>query len=372
MRRAILAGASALLLSAIPAVADPQPSGSSELHRGAVASPRDITAPAETDREKVDLASAATAAQSPRRPVFRSTVPRRAARRRGSMVGYIDDAIVQSRIRIRFDTAYHNTVPDRAEFFYAKCGCYRDLPRSNAAFDPDAPGPRPGAASDVNFQQLYLEGELALDPRVSVFGQVPIRWLQPQAFVPGTGAGFPNQRGMSDLRVGAKASLLESPTSALVARLQAYFPTGDAARGLGTNHGTVEPSLLLAQDLSPVIAIESQLGVWLPVGGSEPVPTSASGRFAGRVFYYGVGPSVTVYQTDRVRFAPVVELVGWRVQAGNQSAEVTDAAGTNIVNLKFGARLTIDRGSVYVGYGRALTDATWYDDVLRLEYRYAF
>ena len=47
--------------------------------------------------------------------------------RRGSMVGYIDDAVVGSKVRVRFETGFHNHVPDRAEFFYAKCGCYRTL-----------------------------------------------------------------------------------------------------------------------------------------------------------------------------------------------------------------------------------------------------
>ena len=43
------------------------------------------------------------------------------------MVGYIDDPVVSSKIRVRFETGMHNRAPDRAEFFYAKCGCYRDL-----------------------------------------------------------------------------------------------------------------------------------------------------------------------------------------------------------------------------------------------------
>ena len=44
-----------------------------------------------------------------------------------SMVGYIDNAVVHSEIRIRFDAALDDQTPDRAEFFYAKCGCYAFL-----------------------------------------------------------------------------------------------------------------------------------------------------------------------------------------------------------------------------------------------------
>src|SRR5512135_685152 len=39
-------------------------------------------------------------------------------------VGYIDSAIIRSRVRVRYDSAYDNNEPDRAEFFYAKCGCF--------------------------------------------------------------------------------------------------------------------------------------------------------------------------------------------------------------------------------------------------------
>jgi hypothetical protein len=41
----------------------------------------------------------------------------------GSMVGYIDDPIVSSKIRIRFDDDFDDEFPDRSEFIYAKCGC---------------------------------------------------------------------------------------------------------------------------------------------------------------------------------------------------------------------------------------------------------
>src|SRR5215831_12528169 len=86
--------------------------------------------------------------------------------RSGSMIGYIDDATVGTKVRIRFDTGLHVNRPDRAEFFYAKCGCYRDL--VGPAFDPNAPGPRPDVATDLNFQQLYFQAEYAVSPLVSV------------------------------------------------------------------------------------------------------------------------------------------------------------------------------------------------------------
>jgi len=303
--------------------------------------------------------------QAPRLPPVR--------RRRGTFVGYIDDAITESNVRIRFDAASGNTVPDRAEFFYAKCGCYRGLAVLNpAAFDPDAPGPGGGAASDLKFQQLYLEGEYQVAPQFSVLGQVPLRWLQPQSFIAGTGDPFSNQSGFGDIRVGAKLAFVDTAVTTASVKVQFYFPTGESSKGLGTNHASWEPAVLLLNELSPRLTLESQFGVWLPVGGSAPVPTNADGHFAGRLFYYGIGPSFTVYDSGATRISPVVELVGWHVQDGNQTAAVSDASGVNIFNLKIGARIGVQHGSFYAGYGHALTDAAWYTDIVRFEYRYSF
>ena len=65
---------------------------------------------------------------------------------RPSMVGYIDDAGIRSEIRIRLDVAVHDDTPDRAEFFYAKCGCYRGVPTGTGP-DPSSPGPGPASPS---------------------------------------------------------------------------------------------------------------------------------------------------------------------------------------------------------------------------------
>ncbi len=91
---------------------------------------------------------------------------------------------------------------------------------------------------------------------------------------------------------------------------------------------------------------------------------------------YGIGPSYTVYDNGTVALGPVVELFGWHVMSGFHAPDASggglDASGTNIVNLKVGLRTNVQKGSFYVGYGHALTDDSWYDDIVRLEYRYSF
>lgn len=289
-------------------------------------------------------------------------------RRRGSMVGYIEDTVVSSKIRVRFDVALHSHAPDRAEFFYAKSGHYRELAFADPAYDPNAAGPGPGIVSDLNFQQFYVQGEYAATDRFSAFAELPLRWLQPQS----SGA-FANQSGVGDLRAGVKLALTDTSDQMLTAQVKTFLQTGDSMHGLGTGHASIEPAILYYQQVSDRAAIESQFAVWIPFGGSDRVPTSIEGKFAGNVLSYGIGPSFDLYDSGNVRFAPVVELVGWHVLSGYQTAVPRDASGTNIVNVKFGARTSWARGgSIYAGYGRALTEADWYTDIFRFEYRFAF
>jgi hypothetical protein len=176
--------------------------------------------------------------------------------------------------------------------------------------------------------------------------------------------------------------VVDSDKGYATAMLRLTLPTGDAGKGLGTNHTSVEPVLILSRDLSPKAGIEGEFGGIIPIGGSAGLPTSGSEKFAGSILYYGIGPSFDVYSSQQLRLTPVVELVGWRVLGGFQTGNPTITSGPdtgfgeasvvapNIVNLKIGARLALhNASSIYIGYGHHLTDAAWYKDIFRVEYR---
>lgn len=231
--------------------------------------------------------------------------------------------------------------PDRANFIYG----------TNAKFDP----------ARVNFQQLYFDAEYAPISRLSVFAELPLRWIQPQGSSLSTGGGLPSHAGLSDLRLGFKLAVLASPNRYLTFQFRTYLPTGNISQGLGTGHTNLEPALLYYQKVSQRLAIESQIGDWHPLGMPKP------NGFSGDVFFYGVGPSYELYRGERVRVAPVVELVGWHVASSPQGP------AASILNLKVGARALLGRhSSVYAGYGRAVTNQFWYRDIARFEYRYSF
>lgn len=288
-------------------------------------------------------------------------------KRRGSMVGYIADSSIESYVRVRFDSGFHNKTPDRSEFFYAQCGC-----NGSTAPGPGAPGGG-DLVTDLNFQQLGFDLQYAATRRMAVFASIPARFVQPQAFLGPPPHTFVSQSGFGDIHAGVRASIVSDEEKTLTGQFQLYFDSGDAKKGLGTAHASIETALLYYQRVSPKVAIESQFGDVHPTGGS----TSGGASYSGDVLFYGIGPSVEVYRTPRLVFAPVVELVGWHVLGGLVQAgganDPSPADGTNIVNLKFGARTTFDdRNSIYVGYGHALTDTVWYTDILRIEYRYSF
>ncbi len=311
---------------------------------------------------------------------------RRPRRRRSpslSKVGYIDNAVVGNQLQLRADRADGVDRPDRAEFIYGKCGCFREV-----GLDPEAPGPTlmlsgrdPVTTSfiinELEYVDVVLDGEVALSGRFSLFAEVPFRSAD-LAFA-GT------ESGIGDISVGAKAALVAEDRNYLTFQLRMYVPTGEAERGLGTDHVSLEPALLSYNQLSERVTFEAELRYWIPIDGS-------SGRgapgfdenddFNGEVIRYGVGLGVDLSPNSPVRFTPVVEVVGWSVRGGLATVStdgtastftVEDAEGTTIVNLKAGARFGFrENDSIYVGVGIALTDDIWYDDILRVEYRLGF
>jgi hypothetical protein len=260
---------------------------------------------------------------------------------------YLDSAIPMSQFRLRYTAAYDDNRPDRAEYFYAKCGCF-----------PDGRGPRL-AETSVDFQDISGYLEIAANNRLSGFLEVPFRFLNPDQNA--------NTAGFSDMNAGMKLALLADPCQYLTFQFRTYIPTGAASHGLGTGHPSVEPALLYWRQLTERLQVQAQVNDWIPISGTD---------FAGNVMEYGVGVSYEVYKSHGLRIAPVLEFVGWTVLNGKEfdatagpMGTTMDASGDTIVNGKFGVRFWFgERSTFYAGYGRALTGDVWYKDIFRVEY----
>jgi hypothetical protein len=284
--------------------------------------------------------------------------------------GYIDPAAPRTQFRVRYDSFRGDNRPDRADFFYPKCGCFATQSRTQPFFDPNAKGP-PLPERKVNAQELSFYGEYAVTDRFSGFFELPLRYLQPENNV--------DANGISDINFGFKYALVCEQERILSFQLRAYAPTGDPFKGLGTNNWALEPALLFERQLTDRVALLAEL--------RDTIPIASDDDFAGNVLRYGVGVSVLAYCGERVRVAPVVEMVGWTVLNGKEFAPdipsvVKNAGGDTIVNVKFGVRLNfgdtsggggfLSHSDLYVGYGHALTGDVWYKDIVRVEYRLRF
>lgn len=266
-----------------------------------------------------------------------------------SRVGYVDPALIGNFFRFRYDTAYNDRRPTRAEFFYPKGG-------------PSGPG-LPEPERRVDFQDLMTYLEVAPLPQLSAFVEVPFRFLNPELNA--------DHAGLGDVNAGFKYAFLQSDDFTATFQFRTFAPTGDSHRGLGTHHVSLEPALLVYDRLTERFGLEGEFRVWVPVGGTD---------FAGEIVRYGVGVHYDVLRTEQWTVSPVVEFVGWTVLDGKETVVppsdgpfVKDAAGDTIVNAKVGLRVRFrDRADFYGGYGRPLTGDRWYENIARLEFRLLF
>ena len=260
-----------------------------------------------------------------------ATVPPVAQRRerRGTKGGYIEDAMVTSQVRIRFDAGFGINAPDRAEFFYAKCGCYVFDPVP--WFDPDAPGPGSGVPTELNFQQLYIQGDYLVAPRLSLFAELPWRAIQPQGFEP-----FEDPPVLSISRsVGIRGHPRRSQGGSRRRRHPGSHAAGPqrvsnrkCEQGVEHRHRQLRARLAVQpgycrpfrmggsnRRLVPLRRVGRRAGLRLARG----LPNPNSEKFSGNVIFYGIGPNFDLVRTDSFRFTPVLELVGWRVIGGAQT-----------------------------------------------------
>jgi hypothetical protein len=173
------------------------------------------------------------------------------------------------------------------------------------------------------------------------------------------------------VNAGFKVAVIRCEDLVSSFQFRTYAPSGEADRGLGTGHVSLEPAWLLFKRLDDRLAFEGELRYWLPVGGTA---------FAGDIIRYGAGLHYDLYQTGQFQVTPVVELVGWTVLGGKESivqpsglVTTEGAAGDTILNIKVGVHLKIgDWGDFYTGYGRPLTGDRWYENTFRVEFRLFF
>jgi hypothetical protein len=167
---------------------------------------------------------------------------------------FIDHARPQSHMRLRYDLGMNMIFPDRNEFFWARIG--RKGPRNRE--------------ETLNYHDTSLYVETGSGAFSATIEGPFYRVLETD------NNGF--DAGWGDMIVGTKTMFIDCELLQLTFAFKTYIPIGSSAKGFGTGHVSLEPSLLGALKITPKTYLEFQLSEWIPIGGDN--------DFAGDMLHY--------------------------------------------------------------------------------------
>ena len=285
---------------------------------------------------------------------------------------YIDDALIRSRFRFRYDRIIGWQSPERAEYV---------MPFAAPFGRATLPSP------DINTEEFRGYVEIQFQRWLSIMGETSARLVQNATAVdPFDQQLIDSQRGGGDGFVGFKLGLINQECRQLTAQVKGHIPLGDPQRCLGTGHAALEAGLLYQTVVAQRWQLFGEVQDWIAFDASRaPAALTAAGQFAGEllggnVLRYGLGTSYDVIQRCDCgvpkRLSAVTEFVGWSVLEGAKfdfaTNTIVDASSDTIVNGKFGLRYQTGPNAFAASYGTNLTDERWYDDILRFEFNRFF
>jgi hypothetical protein len=235
--------------------------------------------------------------------------------------------------RIRWNSAANFTFPDTAEYFWARA---------------DGKGRGPNAiGNSLEYNALALYTEIAPNPKFSLFFEIPY-----MAVAPANNPNTPPASGFSDMNVGTKSVLFDSELFVLAMQFRTYLPVGNANRGLGTGHVSLEPSLLAYLKLTASTYLQGQLAEWVPLGGDQ--------AYQGSILHYSASVNQVLCRcTPDMPLIGMVEFTGYSFQAGAYTDPMLgtlSAGGGSYLTLGPGIRLSVcNRLDFGVGAAYGLT-----------------
>ncbi len=258
-----------------------------------------------------------------------------------------------SHTRLRWDYTHFGKLPDRGEYFWARA-------------DGNGKGPRPVNAVGiprVDTHELSQYTETAAGPGFSAYFVTPYRSVNPTFADPPSAAGF------GDITIGTKGVLFDSELFLLTLQFQTTLPVGNAAKGLGTGHVSLEPSLLFGLRVSPRSYLQGQLAQWIPLGGD---PT-----YSGAMLHYHLAYNHVLWQPmSQVQVVGTFEMHGYSWQDGgftDPALGFRNASGSNILQLGPGVRIFYcDKYDFGIGSNFGVTGQNSLGEQLRFEMRIRF
>jgi hypothetical protein len=271
-------------------------------------------------------------------------------------ISFVDTTQPMQNFRMRFDAGYDYQSPDRAEYFWARIGGGR------------GPGAAGNPAPSVDYQDIRTYMEVGGD-KFSVGTDVPIRIVDPSS--PDPNVQFGNHSGIGDVNITTKLLFLDGKDWQITNLFRTHIPSGDAGKGLGTGHASIEPGFAMRYRWSDYTYLHGDLKYWVPLGGDQ--------LHEGEVLNYGIAMSHVWRETDTYAIMPTLEFRGYSFLAGRETLpdgtdQIVDPNGIMIAHP--GIRWAWDHGTdcglreVGVFGGFALTSDSLYEELIRLEFRW--
>ncbi len=181
-----------------------------------------------------------------------------------------------------------------------------------------------------------------------------------------------NTVGFGDMKIGAKATVLDGRCTKVATVFNTYLKTGPSDRGLGTGHVSLEPGILLRRQINQHTFFHGEAKYWLPIAGTPGV--------AGDVLKLGTALSTVWREDDRFAILPTIELATYTFLSGS----ATQPNGlTRRINGEFAAELYPGMRCVFgpkreiglvefgIAPGFVFADEGWFDSRLVFDVRLA-
>ncbi|MDB5311260.1 MAG: hypothetical protein JWO38_5462 [Gemmataceae bacterium] len=257
--------------------------------------------------------------------------------------------------RFRWDYGSNLAYPDRGEMFWARAD------GSGKGRGPK-PVPRAIGVPSLAYHELYLDQEIA-SGLGSVTISLPYRSVNPFPFAP-SAAGF------SDLQITAKSLLFDSELFMFAFQMRTYIPTGNATKGLGTGHTSLEPGLIAGIRVSPNTYAVAQVEEWIPLGGDS--------IYAGAALKYNFSFNHVLWRPVKdVQLIGTWEMTGLTFQDGAFTDPVLGTgqklSGQTSLNMGVGGRLFFcDKFDAGAGWAHEIAGRFLPLNQLRVEFRYRY
>lgn len=256
---------------------------------------------------------------------------------------WVESARPVTQTRYRWDMAFDMIYPDRAEYIWPQVG---------------AIGPAV-APNSLMFHELSMYSEVA-NGNFSFFVDTPYRSYNTDADV--------HAAGFTDINLGTKSLLFDCDLLQITFQFRTWIPSGNGLKGLGTEHVSLEPSLLMALNLAPDTYAQAQIAEWIPVG--------ADGG-AGAILHYHASLNQVLWRWQpSIPIIGTLEANGWSFQDGQYTSPTLgqqSASGETYVSAGPGIRVVVcDKIDFGIGSAFAVTENHWGEQTLRSEFRWRF